>query len=424
MIISFGLNANSSIKYGLQGALLVSLFNSFPFDYISRLRVSENLLKGVLLELPCPTPSTLANNVWPSLKNVQFDSIALRYALELTYTTYDLRPFAQDCGYHGPPFRWDEARRFLLRCELDAAYFHLYGINREDVAYIMDTFPIVRRKDEAAHGEYRTKRVILEIYDEMAAAIVAADSNPRSSSQETRLGNRGYTTRLDPPPAHPDAAHPWDEAYLGPELPREEWWQPVDDGSPGAPGIDALPGPPGHKMSGLEAAPDESGLGTSPRQGAPSNSPETSSPGLRDSSPGGGDTDTSSGGGTSPGGQAVREPAPKFELKHPTPPESKGRPQGPKGTVNLPPSLTYDFTPPTGGRSQRLRRVMALGQPKNSQELQELVAALGDEDGNIRWLAGSALARLGEWRWCGCWRRTWPPIPATWRGRRRRGCWT
>lgn len=38
---------------------------------------------------------------------------------------------------------------------------------------------------------------------------------------------------------------------------------------------------------------------------------------------------------------------------------------------------------------------MALGQPKNSQELQELVAALGDEDGNIRWLAGSALARLG-----------------------------
>jgi hypothetical protein len=25
-----------------------------------------------------------------------------------------------------PPFRWDEDRRFLLRAELDAAFFHLY----------------------------------------------------------------------------------------------------------------------------------------------------------------------------------------------------------------------------------------------------------------------------------------------------------
>ena len=35
----------------------------------------------------------------------------------------------------------------------------------------METFPIVRRKDEERFGEYRTKRVILEIYDEMAEAI-------------------------------------------------------------------------------------------------------------------------------------------------------------------------------------------------------------------------------------------------------------
>ena len=33
---------------------------------------------------------------------------------------------ACDCGWSGPPFRWDEERRFLLRCELDAAFFHLY----------------------------------------------------------------------------------------------------------------------------------------------------------------------------------------------------------------------------------------------------------------------------------------------------------
>jgi hypothetical protein len=113
--------------------------------------------------------------------------------LELTYTAWDLEPFARDVGYDGPPFRWDSARRFLLRAELDAAFFHLYGLSRDDVDYVMDTFPIVRKNDEKAHGEYRTKRVILEIYDDMAAAA--------------RTGVP-YATRLDPPPADPRVAHP------------------------------------------------------------------------------------------------------------------------------------------------------------------------------------------------------------------------
>jgi hypothetical protein len=43
-----------------------------------------------------------------------------------------------------------------------------------------------------AHGEYRTKRVILEIYDELAEAIATG---------------RPYLTRLDPPPADPLVAH-------------------------------------------------------------------------------------------------------------------------------------------------------------------------------------------------------------------------
>ena len=34
--------------------------------------------------------------------------LAICTILELTYTAWDLQPFAQDCGYDGPPFRWDE----------------------------------------------------------------------------------------------------------------------------------------------------------------------------------------------------------------------------------------------------------------------------------------------------------------------------
>lgn len=58
----------------------------------------------------------------------------------------------------------------------------------------MDTFPIVRRKDEEKFaGDYRTKRVILEIYDAM--------------SESLRTG-RAYQTRLDPPPADRQCCHP------------------------------------------------------------------------------------------------------------------------------------------------------------------------------------------------------------------------
>ena len=116
-----------------------------------------------------------------------------RAILELTFTAWDLAPFARDCGYDGPPFRWDDARRFLLRCELDAAFFHLYGVNRDDTDYIMETFPVVKKKDIQQHGDYRTKLTILEIYDAMQRAIETGEP---------------YQTLLDPPPADPRVAHP------------------------------------------------------------------------------------------------------------------------------------------------------------------------------------------------------------------------
>jgi len=123
-----------------------------------------------------------------------------------------------DSGYEGPPFRWDEERRFLLRCELDAAYFHLYlgspaewgqenpelkemfPTPRDAVDYLMETFPIVKRKDikrtavlnesgeVTTEGTYITKDTILSIYDEMQQAIDSGEP---------------YETRLDPPPGPP-----------------------------------------------------------------------------------------------------------------------------------------------------------------------------------------------------------------------------
>ena len=174
-------------------AALFSNLCSFALDYAARQKIGGvHLTYGYLKQLPVLPPSVYSVHASWLCRETLLDFLLPR-VLELTYTAWDLEPFAKDVAYDGPPFRWDPARRFLLRCELDAAFFHLYGLNRDDTAYILDTFPIVRKNDEKAHGEYRTKRVILEVYDTMANAA--------------RTGEP-YVTRLDPPPADPRVAHP------------------------------------------------------------------------------------------------------------------------------------------------------------------------------------------------------------------------
>lgn len=58
--------------------------------------------------------------------------------LERTCTAWDMAPFARGLGYEGEPFRRDPERRALLRAELDACYARLYGLNRDELRYILD----------------------------------------------------------------------------------------------------------------------------------------------------------------------------------------------------------------------------------------------------------------------------------------------
>lgn len=174
-------------------AALYANLCSFALDYAARQKIGgTHLTYSYIKQLPVLAPVTYSFLARWYLASSVLDFVLGR-VLELTYTAWDLEPFARDVGYQGPPFRWDAARRFLLRSELDAVFFHLYGFSRGDTDYILDTFPIVHKNDVKLHGEYRTKRVILEIYDAMADAA--------------RTGVP-YVTRLDPPPADPRVAHP------------------------------------------------------------------------------------------------------------------------------------------------------------------------------------------------------------------------
>ncbi len=47
--------------------------------------------------------------------------------------------------------------------------FHIYSLTREGAGYVLDTFPIVRREDEAAFGRYRTRDMTLAYMNALAA---------------------------------------------------------------------------------------------------------------------------------------------------------------------------------------------------------------------------------------------------------------
>lgn len=171
------------LAMSLAPELLGAIWSSFVFDYTARQGIGGTSLSFFIMkQLPAPTPTQLSSHA----------PYIVRRVIELAYATNDMRSLAAHIGETGPPFRWNQERRQRIRAELDALFFHLYGISREDVDYILDTFPIIRRKDETAHGTYRTKELILSEYDRMAAAGLTLET--------PLVEGENYASALTPPP--------------------------------------------------------------------------------------------------------------------------------------------------------------------------------------------------------------------------------
>ena len=138
--------------------LFAACLNSFAFDFVARQKVQGQHLNWFIVEqLPVIAPGDYDRRFGETTAR----DLVRDHVLRLTYTAHDMAPFARDLGYEGPPFTWDEEERRHLRARLDALYFHLYGLSREDAEYVLGTFPIVRKQDEAAFGSYRTRDLVL-----------------------------------------------------------------------------------------------------------------------------------------------------------------------------------------------------------------------------------------------------------------------
>lgn len=168
---------------------LVGDFNSFVADYAARQKVGgTHITYGLLNQFAILPPSAYANDF---LGGTLLDFVSTR-VLELVYTARDLAALAADCGYTDPPFRWDEARRFQIRAELDAAFLYAYlgpsdawqlesnevpsdlsrhfPTPKDAAVHLLNSFWLVRGKDEHAHSRYRTAETILELYERFTSA--------------------------------------------------------------------------------------------------------------------------------------------------------------------------------------------------------------------------------------------------------------
>jgi hypothetical protein len=167
-------------------SFFLSQLASFAVDYCLRQKTSGGMPLFVVEQAPILAPSA-ATEPLPWSDGTVNDYVLPR-VVELVYTAWDVASFAADCGFSGPPFVWNRSRRDVMRAELDALVFLLFGVDRSGVDLIMESFPVARQYDEREHGSYLTKERILDAYDKMAKA--------------TETGTP-YQTILDPPPADP-----------------------------------------------------------------------------------------------------------------------------------------------------------------------------------------------------------------------------
>lgn len=203
-------NAETS---SLSIAMFLGAFNSLVVDYLVRQFIGgANLSDYITKQLVFPVPES-------------FQEIDLTYILprlvELIYCAWDVKAFNDDVwrdsdetlrnalrkqweknkeitgghewlppewsdiahdGIPLAPFKWEEHRRSLLRAELDAYYAKLYGLTEEELSYILDptdiygpdfpseTFRVLKDKEIKKYGEFRTRKLVLDAWQQLKAA--------------------------------------------------------------------------------------------------------------------------------------------------------------------------------------------------------------------------------------------------------------
>lgn len=153
-------------SYSVAQHLLLANLNAIALDYVARQKMQSATLNLYIVE---QLPFVPGENFARRFGAKTAEEIIREDVLRLTYTAHDMAGFADDMGYAGQPFAWDEEDRMRRRARLDALFFHLYGLDREDADYVLGTFPIVAREETERFGRFRSRDLILAYMAALAA---------------------------------------------------------------------------------------------------------------------------------------------------------------------------------------------------------------------------------------------------------------
>jgi hypothetical protein len=158
-----------------QMCLLANL-NAFAYDYCTRQKIGGVTLNFFIVEqIPTLSPDVYAKRC-PWDRRTTLEAWISQRVLKLTCTAEDMLPLADACGfvdgsfqaeYGGRLNKWDEAERMELMAELDAAYFHLYGVARDDVKYILSTFKGIDERQPLLPGGASIAECVVQKYEGM-----------------------------------------------------------------------------------------------------------------------------------------------------------------------------------------------------------------------------------------------------------------
>ena len=166
----------------IPSACFAAMLSSLVFDYVARQKVGgSSMALFIMKQQPVLTSDQIPSATqWKIVKRVA----------ELCYFNHDMDGWASELWDEmneeqraelpqlgtQQPWIYNPERRAILQAELDAIFAHLYGLNTEDLRYILDpedvcgkgcineTFRVLKDNEIRQYGEYRTKRLVLEAW--------------------------------------------------------------------------------------------------------------------------------------------------------------------------------------------------------------------------------------------------------------------
>ena len=176
-------DARTCIASLMPSACFAAMLSSLVFDYVARQKVGgSSMALFIMKQQPTLTPDQIPSAMqWQIVKRVA----------ELCYFNHDMDGWASELWEEmseeqrselpqlgaQQPWIYNPERRAILQAELDAIFAHLYGLNTEDLRYILDpedvcgkgcineTFRVLKDNEIRQYGEYRTKRLVLEAWN-------------------------------------------------------------------------------------------------------------------------------------------------------------------------------------------------------------------------------------------------------------------